>query len=87
MKFSICWYTVMNTMTAMPTPRPLFAHANSTGAAPPTNVPIMGMNCETMPLNNANGSQYGTFMITRNAPVQAALSTARTVRENRKDEI
>ena len=56
-RFSICWYTQMNTNTTTACHNPQLPHANSTGNAPPIYVPNMGMNCETIPQNSANGIQ------------------------------
>ena len=86
-RFSICWYTMMNTSTPTPYHRPFDPQANSTGSAPPIYVPTVGTNCDTMPQNNASGSQYGTWIISRKTAVQVALMAARMERENRKPEI
>ena len=59
-RFSICWYTTMNTTTITAYVGPCDAHAKITGRAPPRYEPIVGTNCEVRPQNSASGSQYGT---------------------------
>ena len=56
-RFSICWYTMMNTSTPTAYVAPLDPQANRTGSAPPMYVPTVGMNWDTTPQNSANGSQ------------------------------
>ena len=72
----------MPKITTQSASRGCSASAISAGSTMARYVPIVGMNCETSPVQMASGNQYGTPSTSRKTAVATLHSAASTSRES-----